>query len=159
MRPVEHIADSALLGTGALLSAIGLAILVRLAQATGSPAAIASVSVYGATLVTAYVGAGLYEARIGGAKAIARFQALDHSTIFLLIAGTYTPLCALALPDAGGWWLLALNWGIALTGIFVRVFGCATPIDGRRSFTCSRDGSACRWFRRWSGRRESRRWN
>ena len=124
MRPIEQKADSVLLGTAALLSALGLTILIR---AAGDPLALTAVSVYGATLVIAYCCSGLYEARIGSAKSIAVFRALDHSTIFLLIAGTYTPICALALADRGGWWVLAANWGVALTGISVRLIWLRRP--------------------------------
>jgi hemolysin III len=126
-RPIEQRADQVVLGAGILMSLIGLAWLIRAADAAHSSIAIAAVSVYGATLVTAYSGAILYEARIGGPKAVARFQALDHSTIHLLIAGTYTPICLLALAGRGGWWPLAMVWLIGLTGIAIRVVWLRRP--------------------------------
>lgn len=127
MRPFEQKADSVLLGAATMLSVAGLIALIGLARKTSSGIAIASVSIYGATLVIAYLCSGLYEARIGSAKWIARFQALDHCTIFLLIAGTFTPLCALALAGDDGWWLLAAVWLIAASGIGIRVFWLRRP--------------------------------
>jgi len=128
MKPIERVADSILLGAATVFGAIGLAILVRHAQETASTRAIASLSVYGATLVLAFIGSALYEARIGGPKSVARFQAFDHSTIHLLIAGTYTPICALAFADYGGWWLLAMVWSAGLIGIGLRTLWLRRPL-------------------------------
>src|SRR5208282_3573842 len=99
-RPIEQTADRAVLGAAILLSLAGLAILVRLASAADSRIAIASVTVYGVTLVAAFLSSALYESRAPGTRAKSVCQALDHSTIFLLIAGTYTPFCALALANS-----------------------------------------------------------
>jgi len=121
-KSAEYIADRLVLGLAIVLSVIGTAVLIRAAQEAGGGIATASVAVYGATLVAAYFGASLYEAQIGPPRVIAALQTLDHCTIFLLIAGTYTPFCALALSDVGGWWLLAAVWAIAALGIWIRVF-------------------------------------
>lgn len=77
--------------------------------------AIISTSIYGAAMVLLYTISTLYHSLQGRAKKI--FQKLDHMAIYLLIAGTYTPFCLIALRDSLGWWLLAVNWGLAALGI------------------------------------------
>jgi hemolysin III len=125
IKSAEYIADRVVLGVGIPLSLLGAFVLHSAAEHAGDGTATASVAVYGVTLVAAYLCASLYEAKIGSARTIAVFRAMDRSTIFLLIAGTYTPFCTLALPAVGGWWLLAAEWIIAALGIWLTVFGLA----------------------------------
>lgn len=99
---------------GAVLALIGAVVLVVLAARTGDPWKIVSVSIYGATLVLLYSFSTLYHSFRGRAKEI--FQKLDHLSIYLLIAGSYTPFCLVTLRGPWGWSLLAVVWGLAVVG-------------------------------------------
>jgi hemolysin III len=100
---------------GASLALAGLVILVVYASLKGDPWKIISVSVYGATLVTLYTFSTLYHSVRGKAKHI--FQKLDHTAIYLLIAGTYTPFTLVTLRGAQGWTLFGVIWGLAIFGL------------------------------------------
>jgi hemolysin III len=100
---------------GAGLALAGLVILVVYASLKGDPWKIISVSVYGATLVTLYTFSTLYHSVRGKAKHI--FQKLDHTAIYLLIAGTYTPFTLVTLRGAQGWTLFGVIWGLAIFGL------------------------------------------
>ncbi|EXI65053.1 MAG: hemolysin [Candidatus Accumulibacter adjunctus] len=99
---------------GAVLALIGAVVLVVLAARTGDPWKIVSVSIYGATLVLLYSFSTLYHSFRGRAKTI--FQKLDHLSIYLLIAGSYTPFCLVTLRGPWGWSLFAVVWGLAVVG-------------------------------------------
>ena len=88
---------------GAVLALIGAAVLVSLAGAGGGAIRIVSFSVYGLTLFLLYLFSTLYHSLRGPAKQILRV--FDHHAIYLLIAGSYTPFCLVALRGATGWWL------------------------------------------------------
>lgn len=100
---------------GALLAAAGAAFLVVLASLKGDPWRITAFAVYGATLVALYAASTLYHSTRGRAKAVLR--KVDHSAIYLLIAGTYTPFTLVTLNGAWGWTLFGLVWGLAAIGI------------------------------------------
>ena len=101
---------------GAALALAGTALLIVLAARLGDPWKIVSFSVYGAMLVTLYVFSTLYHSVRGtGAKNVLR--KFDHCSIYLLIAGTYTPFALVSLRGTGGWWLFGVIWGLALFGI------------------------------------------
>jgi hemolysin III len=100
---------------GAVLALIGAAVLVSLASAGGEATRIVSFSVYGLTLFLLYLFSTLYHSLRGSAKQILRV--FDHHAIYLLIAGSYTPFCLVALAGATGWWLFGSVWGLALLGI------------------------------------------
>jgi hemolysin III len=100
---------------GAVLALIGAAVLVSLASAGGEATRIVSFSVYGLTLFLLYLFSTLYHSLRGSAKQILRV--FDHHAIYLLIAGSYTPFCLVALGSATGWWLFGSVWGLALLGI------------------------------------------
>lgn len=120
---VEEIANCVTHGVGLALSLAGLVALVALAWANGDALHVASVSVYGASLVTLYAASTLYHG-VRRPRAKGFFQVLDHCCIYLLIAGTYTPFTLLMLRGGWGWTLFGLAWGIALAGILFRlVFG------------------------------------
>jgi hemolysin III len=102
-----------LIGTGLALA--GLVVLVVLASRQGDPWKIVSFSVYGATLTALYLFSTLYHSVRGATKKV--FQKIDHSAIYLLIAGTYTPLTLVTLRGAWGWSLFGIIWGLALFGI------------------------------------------
>jgi hemolysin III len=94
---------------------------VALIVMAGSGSARAAVAVYSATLAAAFAVSATYH-RLGGAPAgRLRMQRLDHATIYLLIAGTYTPVCVLALPPKWGIPLLAVVWTGALAGFTLKL--------------------------------------
>jgi hemolysin III len=99
---------------GALLAVAGSVVLVVRATQDGNPWKVVSVSIYGATLVLLYSFSTLYHSLRGRAKAILR--KLDHHSIYLLIAGTYTPFCLVTLHGPWGWSLFGVVWGLAGLG-------------------------------------------
>ena len=100
---------------GAVLALAGATILVVLAALKADPWRIVSFSVYGATLILLYLASTLYHGTRGRAKSI--FRKLDHCSIYLLIAGTYTPFALVTLNGAWGWTLFGAVWGLAVVGI------------------------------------------
>lgn len=117
-----EIANAVIQGTGTLLSILGLVVLVHLAVPHGGAMAVVSVAVYGGTLVLAFLSSTLYHG-IGPwhAKAARFLRTADHCTIYLLIAGTYTPIALLVLRDALGLTLLITVWTLALSGVVLRI--------------------------------------
>jgi hemolysin III len=102
---------------GAIASVYGVVWLVTLAVHQGDPWKISSFSIYGATLIVVYLFATLYHGSNGRAKSV--FSKLDHISIYLLIAGTYTPCTLVTLRDSVGWQVFALIWVMALVGIYL----------------------------------------
>lgn len=99
---------------GALLALGGSVVLVVLAGLEGDPWKIVSVSIYGATLVLLYSFSTLYHSFRGRAKIILR--ELDHHSIYLLIAGSFTPFCLVTLRGPWGWSLFGVMWGLGVFG-------------------------------------------
>jgi len=116
----DEIASSIVHGVGGLLAIVGLVILVTLASLRGDAWHIVGCSIFGATMVLLYVVSTLYHS-IPGPRAKVLLRAFDHSAIFLLIAGTYTPFALVNLRGPWGWSLLSLVWGLAVLGIGLRV--------------------------------------
>jgi hemolysin III len=116
----EEIASSVIHGFGVVLAIAGLGVLTAFSSLHGSAAHIVGCSVFGTTLILLYTTSTLYHS-IPIARAKRVLRALDHSAIFLLIAGTYTPFLLVNLRGPWGWSLLAVIWGLALTGIALRV--------------------------------------
>jgi hemolysin III len=112
----EEIANSITHGVGAVLSIAGLVALVVAAALRGTAWHIVTCSVYGASLVLLYLASTLYHALPQG-RAKHVFQIIDHSAIYLLIAGTYTPFTLVTLRGAWGWVLFGLVWALAAIGI------------------------------------------
>lgn len=117
-RSAANTASITINAAATLLAVAGVVILAGMAP---GERALASVAVYGIALVMAYGCSALYHATRGGARGPI-FQAVDHCTIFLLIAGTYTPFAVLALRDRGGPLLLGVVWFLAFAGIATRIF-------------------------------------
>jgi hemolysin III len=99
---------------GAVLALAGAIVLVVLAAVGGDPWKVVGVAIYGMTLVLLYSFSVLYHSLRGRAKNILR--ELDHQSIYLLIAGSYTPFCLVTLRGAWGWSLLGIVWGLAVLG-------------------------------------------
>jgi len=115
----EEIANSITHGIGTGLSIAGLVVLVVLASREGDPWKIVSYSIYGATLFTLYLISTLYHG-FTHPKMKRLFRILDHSAIYLLIAGTYTPVTLVSMRGPWGWTLFGLIWGIAVSGIILK---------------------------------------
>ena len=119
--PGEEIANSILHGLGILLAIAGLVLLVLrskgyLGGTAGGKLAVTSYVIYSAMLILMFLLSTLYHAiQHEGAKRV--FQVLDHSAVYLLIAGTYTPLSLLGLGGALGWTYFGIEWALAITGI------------------------------------------
>jgi hemolysin III len=116
----EEIANAVTHGLGALLSIVALVLMVVYAARNGDAWHITSVSIYGASLILLYTVSMLYHG-ISSQPLKHRLQQLDHATIFLLIAGTYTPFTLVSLRGPWGWSLFGLVWGIALIGIVLEL--------------------------------------
>jgi hemolysin III len=111
---------------GAVAALAGLIVVVVIAAQQGDLWKIISFSVYGTTLFLLYTISTLYHSLRGRAKQI--FRKLDHLSIYLLIAGTYTPFTLVTLRGVWGWWLFGVIWGLAVVGMALE----ALPQKGNR---------------------------
>jgi len=119
----EEIANSLSHGIGLILAIAATPILIIAALRYGSAWNLIGVSVFAASMMMLYSASTLYHA-LRHDKAKRFFRMLDHSAIFLLIAGTYTPFTLGILRGPWGWTLLALIWGMAALGLTLKaVFG------------------------------------
>lgn len=116
----EETANALTHGLGALLGCAALALLVVFASLRGTAWHIVSCSIYGATIVLLYAFSTSYHL-IRNQRAKKILQTLDHSAIFLLIAGTYTPFLLVTLRGGWGWSLFGVLWGLAAVGIVLEV--------------------------------------
>lgn len=104
---------------GALLALTGAIWLVVLATASGDSWKVFSMSVYGVTLVLLYSISTIYHSVRGRVKRVLR--KLDHLSIYLLIAGSYTPFCLISLRGPWGWWLFGIVWSLAAIGMLQEI--------------------------------------
>ncbi len=118
---IEELVNSLTHGVGLVASLGGTAFLVVTAARYGGPRAVTAVSVYGASLIALYLASTLYHA-VRGPRAKHRMEILDHAAIFLLIAGTYTPIALVALGGGWGWTMFGVVWGLAALGIVFKAF-------------------------------------
>ena len=103
-------------GLGALFGIVGTVLCIVKAANTGDPWRIVSGSIFGVTVLLLYLMSCLYHAlKVNMAKRV--FRVIDHCTIFLLIAGTYTPFTLVTLRGTIGWVLFGIVWGMAVLGI------------------------------------------
>ena len=117
--PKEELANAVIQGTGALLGIVGLLVIVKRAIPYGA-IPVASVAVYGGSLVLAFLASALYHG-IQQDRAKSILRAIDHCTIYILIAGTYTPVALLLLHEHSGWALITAVWVLALSGVILRI--------------------------------------
>jgi hemolysin III len=116
---IEELANSVTHGIGLGLSVAGFAALLVLATVHGGDRRIVSCAIYGVSLICVYASSTLYHGlRSQRVKHI--FKVFDHSAIFLLIAGTYTPFLLVNLRGGWGWSLLGIVWGLAAAGIVLK---------------------------------------
>jgi hemolysin III len=116
----DILANSITHGVGAALALVGATYLI-IASTRGSASIIASCSVFASTLVLVYLCSTLYHSLVR-TRARHVFHVLDHSAIYLLIAGTYTPFTLVSLRGAVGWTLFAIVWTLAIAGIIFKSF-------------------------------------
>lgn len=112
----EEIFNSVTHGVGGLLSIAGTAVLIVFAAIHGGAWEVVSCAIFGFSLILLYTMSTLYHA-LTGRRAKSFFRIMDHDTIFLLIAGTYTPITLIPLRGAVGWVLFGVIWGAAVLGI------------------------------------------
>ncbi|MBN1590020.1 MAG: hemolysin III family protein [Pirellulales bacterium] len=118
----EEMVNAATHGFGAISIVAALPFLLAAALEHGGSLAVVSASIFAATAMSLYVASMLYHAvPPGRLKSI--FQAADHSAIFLLIAGTYTPFMLGVLRGPWGWSLFGVIWGLALLGLLAECSG------------------------------------
>ena len=115
----EEIANSISHGLGLILAIVALPILVVSAMRVGSTHFMVGASVFGARRVLLYLASTLYPS-VAHHQTKRLSRLFDHSAIFLLIAGTYTPFTLGVLRGAWGWTLLVIIWALAITGIVVK---------------------------------------
>ncbi len=118
----EELANSISHGLGLGAALVGVPILLVSAARHGGAAFVVGASVFCTCIFLLYLASTIYHALPPG-KAKRVFKVLDHSSIYLLIAGTYTPFTLGVLFGAWGWTLLGLVWGLALTGIAFKAYG------------------------------------
>ena len=112
----EELLNSISHGVVAIFGIVATVLCILKSCTAGDPWRIVSGAIFGATMLLLYLMSCLYHAlKVNKAKRV--FRVIDHCTIFLLIAGTYTPFTLVTLRDSVGWWLFGAVWGIAILGI------------------------------------------
>jgi hemolysin III len=118
----EEVANSLSHGVGFLATVAAFPVLVMAAQQRGATAGIVGASVFATTMVLLYLVSTLFHA-LPRCRAKRVFQILDHSAIYLLIAGTYTPFTLGVLRGDWGWTLFGLVWVMAIAGTVLKALG------------------------------------
>tara|TARA_B100000902_G_C27167078_1_gene841777 strand:- start:362 stop:1006 length:645 start_codon:yes stop_codon:yes gene_type:complete len=118
---IEEILNSYSHGIATLFSIIGFIILIILSHASNKDWMLFSNIIYGGSLIILYTFSTLYHGtRHQKTKRV--FRILDHCSIFILIAGSYTPILLMSIGGSTGWWLFGIQWTLALTGIIMKIF-------------------------------------
>jgi hemolysin III len=112
---------------GGALATAGLVLLLATAASARRVDQIVAFGVFGLSLISLYTASSLYHLLPLSPAGVAKLRRLDHMSIFLLIAGTYTPFCLLALEGAWRWGLLTLIWVLALCGVLLKLFWMDAP--------------------------------
>lgn len=117
----EEIANAITHGIGAVLSIVGLIILIVYSSLYGSVWHIVSFTIFGFTMVILYISSTLVHAFPQG-KAKDLFEIFDHASIYLYIAGTYTPFTFIVIQGALGWTMFGIIWGLAIAGTVFKAY-------------------------------------
>lgn len=112
---------------GVVLSFIGLILMVYRAAVAGKPWQVVSFAIFGASMILLYTSSTLYHWLPLSPQGTKILRKLDHIMIFILIAGTYTPVCLVPLRGPWGWSLFGSIWGLALAGLFLKLFWLEAP--------------------------------
>ncbi len=143
----------------AIAAAVGLVLLIWVAGE--SPVKLVALTVYGLALVLMFSASSVYHLVSAGPRAMAWLRKLDHTAIYLLIAGTYTPICLHYFTGTWRWLPLVIIWSLAILGITVKLFVISAPrwvtagvyllmgwlaVAGVRQMTASIPGGALLWL-------------
>jgi hemolysin III len=121
--PFEEIANLIVAFLGLFISLIGFSVLISYSTLTGKWQPILASSIYGTTLILLFLASILYHAALATDLLHKHaFQIIDHCAIYLLIAGSFTPMGLVTLHGSTGFWMLGLLWGVALLGCLYKVF-------------------------------------
>ncbi len=112
---------------GTLASVAGLVLLIIFSALNTDVWHIVSFSIFGVSLVLMYASSTLYHALKLSEKQISWMRRIDHIMIFIVIAGTYTPLCLVPLRGAWGWTIFGIVWGMAAVGMILKIFSMNIP--------------------------------
>jgi hemolysin III len=115
------------LSVGAVLSMVGLVVLLAVAIENGSVRQVVAFSIFGGSLVAMYSVSAFYHSFNLSERGIAHMRRIDHMMIYILIAGTYTPVCLLLLPERLGLVLLSVVWALAAIGTAMKVVWMHAP--------------------------------
>lgn len=117
----EEIANAVTHGIGTALAIAALVLLIVFSVVKGTAWHVVSFTIFGSTLVILYLESTLYHS-LTNKKAKRLFRKFDHMSIYLLIAGTYTPFCLTVLRGPLGWTIFGIVWGCAIIGIVIKAF-------------------------------------
>lgn len=112
---------------GAILSIVGTIILLNYTEIPLTPVVIASILIFGISLVALYTTSGIYHLVHTTDTVLEKLRKLDHSMIFILIAGSYTPFCMLSLTGGWKWSIITIVWSLAIIGITLKMFWINMP--------------------------------
>ena len=112
---------------GALLSIIGTIILLNYSRLPLTPVTIVSILIFGMSLVMLYTTSGIYHLVYTTDAILLKLRKLDHAMIFILIAGSYTPFCLLALDGIWKWSIIITVWSLAIIGILLKMLWMNMP--------------------------------
>lgn len=118
----EEISNAISHGLGWAFSIVATVLMIVTAARNGGAASIVSVSIFGASMINLYMSSTMNHSLRLGSKAKDFFHNYDQIAIYLLIAGTYTPIALVALKGDWGWTMFGLQWGLALLGVIVKLF-------------------------------------
>jgi len=119
--PLEERINIASHALGFILSIVALLLLILHASFNGSALHIISFSIFGISLMVLYAASTLYH-RAQSAKLRSRLRVFDHASIYVLIAGTYTPFALITLKGDLGWIVFGVSWVLALIGVILKLF-------------------------------------
>jgi len=118
---VEEVVHSITHGAGVILSIAGLSWMLYISIGSADPWRIVASCVYGASLIALFLASTLYHA-MPASKHKQLLKLFDHSAIYVLIAGTYTPFLIVAMRSSTGWWMFATVWTLATAGILTKLW-------------------------------------
>ncbi|MEH0155292.1 hemolysin III family protein [Limibacter armeniacum] len=120
--PVEEVASSLTHGLGAVLSIVGLFALIWRDETPLPALHVTSYTVFGGSMVVLYLASTLYHAFFRNKRLYRIFQLIDHSAIYVLIAGTYTPFTLITIKGSSGIWMFVIIWLMAISGVIFKFF-------------------------------------
>jgi hemolysin III len=115
----EEVANSVTHGIGIVLAIAGLAVLIAFSARNGNAWHVTASAIFGATLILCFTASTLYHS-VTNERIKQTLRVFDHSAVFLLIAGTYTPFMLIGVPGPWGWAILTAVWVLAITGIALK---------------------------------------